>query len=302
LIIMIMAPGPILVQRRAAQAITCVNNLGGIGQAVALCLKENHNYGPSWDDGELTNWMLTWTDLLYDAGYLPSTGYQICPADDRPDVPAEDRGIAWDFRFVDHFGVNEPPKYGVRTSYALNAIMSWNFSQDKFDDASRQVYAMDGWWSWFANLNAAWALYEQVTGEPPPDVVAYPHWEGSMHGWRHGIDRRANVLYLDGHVASLTPNVPDDPNGLLTDTVDTTESFTWLPGERGIRYDFDSYQGEIEEYQGRQPYFLDPNEGTYKEILSGTKVPIDYPEELNCSWRTYYNAWRKLPNEDRDRR
>jgi prepilin-type processing-associated H-X9-DG protein len=301
-IILIMAPGPIQLAPRQAQSITCADHLGRISQAVAFCFGENNEYGPSWDDGNQTSFMLTWTDLLYDMGYLPSTGYQLCPADEHPDLPTEMRAMQWGFRFVDHFGVNEPIKYGVRTSYALNAIMNWNFVQDRFEDASRQVYALDGWWSWHANLNAAWALYEQVTGDPPPDPVGWPHWEGTMHGWRHGIDQSANVLYLDGHVALLTPNVPDDPNGLLTDTIDTMESFTWLPGERDVRYDWDYYHGEVEEYQGRRPYYMDPDEGTYKTILNGVRVPIDFPEELNCSWRTVNDAWLRLPNDPSERR
>ena len=302
LLALVVAPGPLQLQRREAQLITCADQLGRISQAVAACFTENNGYGPSWDDGSLTSFMLTWTDLLYDAGYLANARHQLCPADEHPDMPTEMRGAEWRFYFVDHFGVNEPIKFGVRTSYALNAIMSWNFAQDKFEDASRQVYAMDGWWSWHANLNAAWALYEQVTGDPPPNPVHWPHWEGTMHGWRHGIDLSANILYLDGHVALLTPNVPDDYEGLLTDTVDTMQSFTWLPGERNIRFDFDEYQGEVEEYQGLRPYFVDPEEGTYKIILDSVEVPIDYPEELNCAWRTVNEAWLRLPNDPLDRR
>jgi len=298
-LVLVLAPGPVRVQ--PAQTSTCSAQLGRIGQAVAACFTEHNGYGPTWDDGTYTSWMLTWTDLLYDEGYIGLLDGHMCPADRRPDFAAECRGEEWRFMFVNRIGVNDPIKYGVRTSYALNAIMSWNFAEDKFDDASRQIYAMDGWWSWCANLNAAWALYEQVTGDPPPNPVHYPHWEGTMHGWRHGADFSANVLYLDGHVARLTPNVPDDPNGLLTDTIDTFQSFTWLPGERDIRYDFDSYQGEVEEYLGRRPFFVNPPEGTYK-LVAGAKMPIDFPEELSCGWRTENDAWIKLPNEGRDRR
>jgi prepilin-type processing-associated H-X9-DG protein len=302
LLVLLVAPGP--PQFRPARIATCSDNLGRIGQAVAMCFEENNGYGPTWDDGETSQghvtWMLTWTDLLYDAGYLPHLLNQVCPADDRPDYPEEARGDAWNFRFVERIGVNDPWKWGTRTSYALNSHMSHNFLQDRFDDPSRQVYAMDGWWSWIGNLNAAWALYEHVTGEPPPHPLDWPNWQGTMHGWRHGADLSANVLYLDGHVAPLTPIVPDDPNGLLTDTVDTMEVFTWLPGERNLRFDSDSYQGEIEEYQGRRPYWMNPEEGTYKYV-GGWRMPIDYPEELNCVWRTVNDAWIILPNDPDDR-
>jgi len=278
-----------------------MDQLGRISEAVAMCFAENNDYGPTWDDGSEAYFMLTWTDLLYDAGYLPYLRIQVCPADNRPDFAEERRGREWRFYFVERMGVHDPIKYGTRSSYALNSQMSHNFLQDRFEDASRQVYAMDGWWSWMANLNAAWALYERVTGEPPPDPVDWPHWEGTMHGWRHGPDLSANVLYLDGHVAQLTPIVPDDPNDLLTGTVDTMQSFTWLPGERNLRFDWSPYEGEVEEYQGRVPYWTNPAEGTFKYVLSA-QMPIDYPEELSCAWRTANWAWITLPNDQRYRR
>jgi prepilin-type processing-associated H-X9-DG protein/prepilin-type N-terminal cleavage/methylation domain-containing protein len=301
LLALIVAPGPLQLQRREAQLVTCADRLGRISQAVAACFAENNGYGPTFDDGDQAGFMLTWTDLLYDMGYLPRLGYQLCPADERPDFVAEEHGSAWHFYFVDHFGVNEPIRHGVRTSYALNFQMATNFAEDKFEDASRQVYAIDGWWSWFACLNAAWVLYEQVTGEPPPSPLYYPIDLGTMVGWRHGAELSANVLYVDGHVAPLTPIVPDDAEGLLTDTVDTMLSFTWLPGERDIRPLGAPYQGELEEYWGLRPYWTDPEEGTYKRVQN-LLVPIGFPEELSCSWRTFNSAWLKLPNDPRDRR
>jgi hypothetical protein len=30
-------------------------------------------------------------------------------------------------------------------------------------------------------------------------------------------------------------------------------------------------------------------------------LPIDFPEELHCSWRTANDAWLRLPNDPRDR-
>ena len=303
LIVLVVAPGPMQMKARYAQPITCMDNMNRISRAVAMCYKENNGYGPSTDDGNLTSFMFSWTDLLYDLDYLPNVSYQWCPADEHPDFPTEARASEWWFYFVDRFGVNEPIKTGVRTSYAINNVMARNFKQDRFEDASRQVYAMDGWWTWHANMNAAWVLYEEVMGEEPPSPVIWPHWEGTMSGWRHGLDHSANVLYRDGHVALLTPNVPEDPNDLLTDTVDTMESFTWLPGERNTRYDFNNYQGTVEEYVGWRPFFLDPDEGTYRELETiGSTVPIDYPSELNCAWRTVNDAWLKLPSSPCQRR
>ena len=303
LVVLIVAPGPKRRQIIFEQPITCADRLHRIGRAVNACFEEHNGYGPTADDGGMgVRFMFTWTDLLYDAGYLPDTRSQICPADEHPDYPTEARAGDWGYHFVDHFGVNEPIKNGVRTSYALNLIMAANFKQDRFEDASRQVYAMDGWWTFHNNMNAAWALFEEVTGDPPPNPVTWPNWGATLHGWRHGTDHSANVLYVDGHVSLLTPNVPEDYDGLLTDTVDTMQSFTWLPGERNLRYSGESYQGSIAEYIGRDPYFGRPDEGTYRVLDNLYAVPADYPEELHCNWRTTHEAWQRLPNDPRQRR
>jgi prepilin-type processing-associated H-X9-DG protein len=299
-LILLIAPGSRLAAAQKRR-ITCADQLRRISRGVAACFAENDGFGPTYDDGAYTRWMFTWTDLLFDTGYISFPRQVLCPSDARPDVPAEARGEAWGFRFVDVFGVQEPIKYGVRTSYALNIHMSRNFAEDRFDDASRQVYAIDGWWSFVGNLNAAWVYYEHVTGDPPPDPVNWPHWEATIAAWRHGVELSANALYLDGHVAPITPIVPEDMDQLLEGTVDTMASFTWLPGELNLRFDFHPYRGQVEEYAGRRPYALDPDPGTFKDV-AGATMPIDYPEYLSCSWRTVNRAWAKLPSAPRDRR
>ena len=302
LIVLIVAPGPTQKQIIYEQPITCADHLSRISQAVNACYEEHNGYGPTIDDGSEASFALTWTDLLYDMDYLPDTRYQICPADEHPDFPTEERAMDWRFYFVDHFGVGEPIKRGIRTSYALNLLLSVNFKQDRFEDASRQVYAMDGWWTWYPNMNAAWVLYEEVTGEPPPSPGMWPTPSATMQGWRHGTDHSANVLYFDGHVSLLTPHVPDDLEGLLTDTIDTTQAFTWLPGERNLRATLSEYGGTIEEHAGRRPYTANPEEGTYRRLDDQWTVPADYPEELHCGWRTRHAAWQRLPNSPRHRR
>lgn len=271
---------------------------------MAACFAENNGYGPTWDDGGSLpstglRCMLTWTDVLYDLGYVVKPRIQLCPNDERPDEVAEARGEEWDFHFVDTFGVGEPVRFGVRTSYALNALMHHNFPQDKFADASRQVYVIDGWWSWFGSLNACWLMRVNVWGSAPAGPVAWPHWQATMVGWRHGPDFSTNALYLDGHVALITPLVPQNQGELLR-TVDTMESFTWLPGESTIRYDWDSYSGVVPEYQGRVPYWTDPEPGTFKQTPDGV-MPIDYPEFLGCRWRTVNQAWVNLPADPANR-
>jgi prepilin-type N-terminal cleavage/methylation domain-containing protein/prepilin-type processing-associated H-X9-DG protein len=286
--------------KEQARTAKCAAHLKQIGTAVQSCFTEYNDYGPSWDDGECGGspgkghqWMmLTWVDLLYDIGALGTFEAGICPNDKRPDEPAEARGHQWHFRFVDEMGIEEVPKWGVRTSYAINAIMHWNNHRDRFPDATRQVYAMDGWWTWFGGLNAYWLAHWRVYGYPP-DVLDSPNWEGAMAAWRHGAEFGSNILYVDGHVALLRPNLGVTEE-TIHDTVDTVQAFTWLPGERTDRFDFDAYDGIIEEYRGRYPAYID-EEG--EELINGQVVPVAYPWELNCSERTNRDAWGKLPND-----
>ena len=81
LIVLVVAPGPMQMKASYAQPITCMDNMNRISRAVAMCYKENNGYGPSTDDGNLTSFMLTWADVLYDMDYLSNVSYQWCPAD-----------------------------------------------------------------------------------------------------------------------------------------------------------------------------------------------------------------------------
>jgi hypothetical protein len=162
----------------------------------------------------------------------------------------------------------------------------------RVEDAARQIYAIDGWWTWCGGLEAVWVFYEQVMGSPPPSPIATPHWQGTMSGWRHGPTPRANGLYRDGHVAMIVPTVPTTVKE-LRNAVNTLESFTWLPGERNTRFDYDRYSGSVPKYQGRQPFGVDPPQ--WKNVAAG-RMPVDYPEHLSVGWRTLNRAWVKFPS------
>jgi prepilin-type N-terminal cleavage/methylation domain-containing protein/prepilin-type processing-associated H-X9-DG protein len=214
--------------REQAKQVVCGSNLHSIGQAVASCSTENKGYGPGWDDGEPSighqEFMLTWIDVLFDNDYLGDWKVGICPSDRYPDEVTEARGEWWNFRFVRNIGAGEQPRGGVRTSIAINSHMSYNFNQDKFQgQPARQIYAMDGWWTWFGALGAHWLMGPRVGQYPPP--MNWPHWEANMVGWRHGREYRAMTLFLDGHVSPITPRVPRS----LGDLRDRADGLRFLP-------------------------------------------------------------------------
>jgi len=287
--------------REQAKMAKCGANLHSIGQAVMTCGMENYGYGPTWDDGSETDWMLTWIDVLFEEGQLGDWEAGLCPSDARPDLVAETRGNKdhWQFYFVREMGLGQQKRYGVRTSYALNAIMHWNDPRDKHTDASRQVYAIDGWWSWFGSLNANW-LASGGIGDP----VYTPNWEATMVGWRHTFENAANALFVDGHVARIVPNFsgyrqnPDDQED-PDRTVDTMKYFTWLPGEQSVRFDYDSYQGDIEEFRGREPEYK-KNDTDDPERFD---LPANFPlEDLCVSYKTKHKLWKEFGNKAKYRR
>lgn len=220
------------------------------------------------------------------------------------------RGVGWSFDFVDKIGVGEPLKPGVRTSYTLNALMHWNWPQDRWKDASRQVFAMDGWWTWNGNMSAHWIMAPRMFGVSPPTPWRYLNWEGSMVGFRHGRRHAAQTLFVDQHVEPLVPKVPKSAEEFKHDLVDTTRVFTWMPGECSWRFDFDSYGSPATKYQmnlntpewpewaRKVPAFV----GQKGKDVFGQNVPFSFPDNLNANWRTAHRAWKKFPSDPNQRK
>lgn len=307
--------------REQAKQVKCGTALQQIGRAMGTCYAENNDYGPTWDDGQAAPgkpfFMYTWVDVLFDLDYLSDPQAGVCPNDKRPDEPTRRRAEDpdWNYKFVRQQGVNDTERFGVRTSYALNALMHGNFAEDRFKDASRQVMAIDGWWTWVGCLNAAWLMRPRILGSPA-DPVTFPHQWASMVGWRHGKRHNAQTLYCDGHVALLTPRVPKSLAELVYDTVDTSTSFTWLPGEYACRYYFRDYKDgqppdyEPTAYDNLKPAWIiarDTQRGG-KPILplgkyegSNNTHPYSYPEHLSACYRTERGIWRKLPSDPQQR-
>lgn len=298
--------------REQAKRTKCGSNLKSIGTAVATCYAENNEYGPSWDDGEPgppvnhQTFMLTWTDVLFDLDYLGDVGAALCPSDERPDEVAALRGASnWNFRWVRQIGVNEKQEPGVRNSYALNVIMHFNFKEDRYPGGeARQFYAMDGWWCWTSNINAAWLFHAGIWPGAPQNPMTFIHEFSTMAGWRHGKEFRSNILYRDGHVAVLTPRRPSSLDELVNKTVDTVNTYTWLPGEKPTRRYMDKYDAQVPEWKERIPKAIQvKNEQRGGKIGFGDNIhPYNYPDQLSAAWRTLNNAWIKLPNRSDQRK
>jgi prepilin-type N-terminal cleavage/methylation domain-containing protein len=311
--------------RENAKRTKCAASLQQIGRAVQTCYAENNEYGPTWDDGAVKTRtpypMYTWIDVLFDLRYLSDPKAGLCPTDQRPDELAQKIGAnaAMQYDFVREMGRGESPKYGTRTSYALSAIMHYNFKEDRFREAARQVYAIDGWWTWFGCLNAAGILSGQVG--PPQDPVNFPlqNGMGSMVGWRHGTKRVAVALYNDTHVAPITPKPPKSRDDIKWRTVDTGASFTWMPGEYTCRsregaygdgaqpdritaYDTDP-QAPYQDHKRRPGWKYAVDTGRVKKILPNAENPdnnyhpFNFPEQLSAVYRTAMGIWRELPND-----
>ncbi|MBK9121065.1 MAG: prepilin-type N-terminal cleavage/methylation domain-containing protein [Phycisphaerales bacterium] len=320
---------PSLAQARSqARKAKCGANLRSIGQAVASCYATYNDYGPSWDDGEAnpaagSEWfMFSWADTLFDLGFLGNPNAQICPDDQRPDDPVRARADTnnWNYKFVREFGKGETPRAGIRSSYALNAIMHFNFYDDRYKDPARQIYAADGWWTWFGSFNAAWLASDRVLPAQPPGY-SWPHAYANMVAWRHGKQRETGLLMRDGSVSHVRPNFGQLTNAasLFFTTTDTNRYFTWLPGEHPVRNYYDAYgvgpgganpkrDPLLDQKAPGQPRLPDWRErnlrGTgYKQLGSANNIhPYAYPDELNAVWRTRNKAWKELPNEQIDRR
>jgi prepilin-type processing-associated H-X9-DG protein len=219
---------------------------------------------------------------------------------------------------VENIGRGEADKYGARTSFALNAYMHYNFPQDKHPDGARQVYAIDGWWTWFGSLNAAWLFSPRILGTPP-DSLAFPNVGGSMVAWRHGKSFGADALFVDGHVTTIIPKPPTSQQDLLYRTVDTTRFFTLMPGESPIRRHavmWPDGQPELEmensipqdqrpTWWRERPYWrFAQQRGAGKQVTpAGDQFhPYAFPNELSAAWKTANSAWRKFPQRSEGRR
>lgn len=254
LLISILLPSLSKAKEQAKQ-VKCGTQLKQIGLALAMCEDENRGQVPSHDDGGVVTApyvMLTWLDCLYDLDYTQNIDISFCPSDRNPDEATRLRGAEWGFNSIREFGVDEQPKPGIRTSYALNDVYAYGWPEDRYKDSARQIAAADGWWVWMQNTSAIWAMAPKFT--TPKGINDFPNWGCNTVGYRHGASYTANFLLRDGHVSTYKPRVPKSVSDWRNNgAFDTAKIFTWRPGELSYRLSNDPYRGNVEEWYGERP-------------------------------------------------
>lgn len=288
--------------KEQAKLVKCGTQMKQIGLGLALCQDDNNGFVPSWDDGfeTVAPWIqLSWTEALFDMDYIGNNDIRRCPSDKRCDEATVLRGQEWGWNFVENFGAGETPRPGRRTSYVMSCLMSYNWKEDHYKDAARQMLAADGWWNWTHNMSPRW-LVKSVLGYRGASM-ADPTFGSNGVGFRHTNRYRCQVVYRDQHVESIVPKWPKTREEIRWPAwVDTSKTFTWLPGETDSRFDYSPYDGEVDEWQNRTPagaagYNPAMPDELFLEYRSGGTAP---------SGETCYKSggiWKKLPNP-RDRR
>jgi prepilin-type N-terminal cleavage/methylation domain-containing protein/prepilin-type processing-associated H-X9-DG protein len=287
--------------REQAKRAACAANLRSLGQAMVNCWADYKDVSPTHDDGEALAgrcMMYSWVDVLFDLGYTGNREVHTCPSKMDDEYPTVRRGTQWNMYYVEQFGVGATQKPGVATDYGLNMTLAYNWKEDHFKDASRQIISSDGVWTWTGSFNAYWAVGPRIGMDYDP--MSFPNWTPTA-AWRHGRKMVAEVLYMDGHVVPVTPRIPRDATDLRDlGTINTVDSFMWLPGEQETRCCYDAYGSGryrlgVQDWLGRCPRMC-PGCNVYSRQWYPS-----IPDQLDARRRTELRLWKKLPADPQQR-
>jgi prepilin-type N-terminal cleavage/methylation domain-containing protein len=292
--------------REQAKRVQCAANVRSQVQAQLALGTDYRGHNTTHDDGEggvpAGGMLYTFTDVLYDLNYLGNRNVHTCPSRKLEEAPTRTRGSQWQLFWVNQFDIPEDPKPGVASSYGMNMTLSYNWPQDRFDDAARQLFIADGTWPWLGVFNAQWAMGPRV------GVVLDFMATAPAPAWRHGRKMTCNVGYRDGHAAGVTPRVPKSRLDMRNGTVDTVRTFMWLPGEYEQRdcyspYGVTSYTAGVTEWNRRCPKMIGGqpggNVGTRQyapgiDLWDPTKNSAEMAA-IDARARTALRTWKKLP-------
>lgn len=216
---------PLRAAHRQAKATQCAAQLQQIGIALDNTFTQYGHY-PIWDDGN-SPIRYTWVDVLVQLREFQNRRAAYCPEDPRPSELNAARGAHYLLNYP-----NQPGKFGIDYSYGIGVPLAaggWGWREQfanpddprprRFEghdrDVARRLLVADAGWSWIYNLSG-----DVLHGSDWSDPTAYDN----TVEWRHA-DRRANVLFQDGHVSPVQYSLT------LAEPVDTMKQFVWYPGE-----------------------------------------------------------------------
>ncbi len=218
--------------RDAARDMQCLSNLRQFGTAMygysiehrdALPYGAYQDYGPGTSNTS-GDWMITLSGYFsqetgtYDAGTDANEAFQ-CP---RAPVPGGTRHYSSHPLLMPNLNngnYNGPPADlgDIRRPTEVMAaadglqISDWPANPGGVGDAFAVLENLYAWQDYLSGTSADWYLKNDGTDDDPiaytgpsPDGD-YPDWAGGNLRWRHasGIGDAANMLFLDGHAASL---------------------------------------------------------------------------------------------------
>jgi len=206
----LLIPGAIRAKDSANSA-KCVSNLRQIGMAFDMYGQQFQYYPWSWEAPAFGNshWAFRITPMLwkfggvtYSAGSSNLSAVVQCPGRKFPSPPG--------FEIV-HYSVN-PQIFGSNDPFTSYALYPRKYSYDRRN--TELILAADGTqdpsagWAYasFANYAEVYQAYNPTTAENAVNAGPNIDDAAAMHyiRFRHGGNARANCVFLDGHVQSIS--------------------------------------------------------------------------------------------------
>jgi len=217
--------------REQADMTKCSANLRTLGTSLKMC-RSDWGYFPLWDSAG--KYAYTWIDTLIELGYIADSEYEVgyCPTDKKPDFLNTARGRAWGFYYTRPGPQRSPrPPFGMDYSYCISVYAAYGkgaSGRSHFLDsqASRQVIAACGNWSWAHDMGGAYLDNGGVWNDPA--------WYNNGVAYRHR--RRGIFVCLDGHVQKMSY----PPN--------TRMLYMWKPGEPFDKGDWSDFPPDAGSY------------------------------------------------------
>jgi prepilin-type N-terminal cleavage/methylation domain-containing protein/prepilin-type processing-associated H-X9-DG protein len=183
--------------KQKAQAVNCISNLKGCGEASLLYMDDFNGRFPVYDDFACA-WYpgysraCSWADNLMRTGYIEmDSGIICCPADQAKPKPGWN-GTTGSYCFMEHI-------YGV--------VVNWDYSDDIIEwtnpTTNNHRYLLT---NYIKNPSASflqtdsWGIVANVNA--PVYCIHYNRSGDRMYVWM-AHNERANQVFVDGHAASI---------------------------------------------------------------------------------------------------